>query len=150
MAALQFKEVVGAESRLQFKQLNDEIFPVTYHSDFYDMIATRRGNHAFILDYSSSPAGTLSFKVDAHVAYVFTFGIVKQLRNRGIGREAWQAVENEFRARYLCKAIALHTQVSNASAISFYKGHGFEISGVVENYYEGLPCNTAYLLTKHI
>jgi len=137
IATIGFGEVGCAVDRLQFKQLNDEIFPVVYNSDFYDIIYTRGNHHAFILMHLSSPVGTLSFKVEAHVAYVFTFGIVKQIRNRGVGGEAWQRVESEFRTRYQCRTIILHTQVSSAVAVSFYKGHGFEISEAIEDYYVG-------------
>lgn len=42
----------------------------------------------------------------------------------------------------------LHVQVGNDEAVKFYQGFGFEKGPVVENYYQRLDENNAYLISK--
>jgi ribosomal protein S18 acetylase RimI-like enzyme len=48
------------------------------------------------------------------------------------------------------KAVYLHVQINNESALSFYKHFGFEINGQVEHYYKRIEPDDAYILEKPV
>lgn len=148
-----FREATSSTDRETLIELNRAIFPVTYDQDFYDTMRIRSHYHAMLLFYGDRAIGTLAFELEkdaahASTAYVFTFGILSEFRDRGIGSTAWREAERIIRETYQCSAILLHTQVASARAIGFYRKHGFTIKERIENYYEGLPCNSAYLMRK--
>lgn len=47
-------------------------------------------------------------------------------------------------------SVYLHVQISNESALSFYKKHGFTIVSTAKNYYEQIQPRDAYVLKKDI
>ncbi|ELA41057.1 uncharacterized protein VICG_01939, partial [Vittaforma corneae ATCC 50505] len=150
VTAVEFKEISTHEEKTEFKNMNRAIFPVVYDDEFYDTMLFRSSYHAALVYCNNQIVGTLSFEVKNRAVYVFTFGLLQRFRGIGLGEKIWTKVEDIFKTTFQCCRILLHTQTSNLKAVDFYKKHGFIIKETVSEYYEGLPCNAAYLFEKYV
>lgn len=150
MEDLKLRRVEKTEDWMELRELNRQILRITYDSEFYDTMMIKNNQYAFILCGLNREVGAFSFEVSQNTAYVFTFGIVESLRGIGLGRKAWVMVEDLLKSVYSCTKVVLHVQQSSMEAVRFYKQQGFDIIELIEDYYEGLVCNAAYLLNKDI
>lgn len=130
------------------KRINLSIFPVAYSDEIYTSMVISSKYHAFLIEYAGETIGSFSLEMHTDRIYIFTFGILQKFRNRGIGSRLWREVELLIIDTFKCCNIELHVNVSNLKAIHFYRKQGFEIKDRIEDYYEGLPDNGAYLLKK--
>ena len=81
------------------------------------------------------------------MGHIITIDVRPQARRRHIGSALLEGAENRLRATN-CHAVRLETAVDNASAISFYKRHGYDVIKVIPHYYSnGLD---ALLLEKKL
>jgi ribosomal-protein-alanine N-acetyltransferase len=81
------------------------------------------------------------------MGHIITIDVRPQARRRHIGSALLEAAENRLHATN-CHAVRLETAVDNASAISFYKRHGYDVIKVIPHYYSnGLD---ALLLEKKL
>lgn len=143
-----FIKVDSWEKLELLKIINSEIFPVIYSEETYTSMMIQANYHAFLIECNDELIGAFALEIQNNNVYIFTFGILKEFRNHGIGSYLWREIELLLSNTFNPDKIELHVNVSNSKAIHFYKKHGFEIKDRVENYYEGLPSNTAYLLEK--
>ena len=80
------------------------------------------------------------------IGHIITIDVRSVARRHHIGSGLLDGAENRLRAN--CSAIRLETAVDNASAISFYKRHGYDVIKVIPHYYSnGLD---ALLLEKNL
>jgi len=81
------------------------------------------------------------------IGHIITIDVRPIARRHHIGSALLNEAEDRFRAAN-CSAIRLETAVDNASAISFYKRHGYDVIRVIPHYYSnGLD---ALLLEKNL
>jgi ribosomal protein S18 acetylase RimI-like enzyme len=81
------------------------------------------------------------------MGHIITIDVRSEARRHQIGSSLLGAAEVRLRAAK-CHAVRLETAVDNASAISFYKRHGYDVIKVIPHYYSnGLD---ALLLEKNL
>lgn len=81
------------------------------------------------------------------MGHIITIDVRPQVRRHRIGSALLEAAEGRLRAAR-CHAVRLETAVDNASALSFYKQHGYDVIKVLPHYYSnGLD---ALLLEKNL
>lgn len=68
------------------------------------------------------------------IGHIITIDVRPIARRHHIGSTLLAAAENRLRAAK-CQAVRLETAVDNASAISFYKRHGYDVIKVIPHYY---------------
>ncbi len=135
--------------------VNKFVFPVVYHDKFYKDVL-EAGELAKLAFYNDVVVGAVCCRVD-HVAednskklYIMTLGCLAPYRRLGIGsmmlRHVLDLVEKDGRF----DSVFLHVQVSNESAIAFYKRFGFDIVETNEKYYKRIEPADAHVLEKKI
>ncbi len=93
-----------------------------------------RGAECLIAQAGKSVAG---FIVTAHaprVGYIVTIDVLPAYRRHATGSKLLNAAEKRLAAAGV-RTIELETATDNASAIAFWKKHGYRTQGVVKNYY---------------
>ena len=68
------------------------------------------------------------------MGHIITIDVRPAIQRQQIGSALLDAAENRLRAAN-CHAVRLETAVNNASAMSFYKRHGYDIVKVIPHYY---------------
>jgi len=68
------------------------------------------------------------------MGHIITIDVRPTARRHHIGSALLAAAENRLRATK-CQAVRLETAVDNASAISFYKRHEYDVIKVIPHYY---------------
>ncbi len=77
------------------------------------------------------------FMVTAHergVGYIVTIDVLDAYRRVGVGTVLLREAERRLAAREV-REIELETATDNASAIAFWRKHGYRNRGVIRNYY---------------
>lgn len=89
-------------------------------------------------DVPFSPSSILGFVVAETsrrgIGHVITIDVRPAIQRQHIGSALLDAAELRLRAAN-CHAVRLETAVSNASALSFYKRHGYDVIKVIPHYY---------------
>jgi ribosomal-protein-alanine N-acetyltransferase len=68
------------------------------------------------------------------VAYIQTIEVLPEMRGRGIGGELLRRIDDSARDKG-ARAISLHVDSENGSAIRLYESHDYVCQGRKENYY---------------
>jgi [ribosomal protein S18]-alanine N-acetyltransferase len=68
------------------------------------------------------------------IGHIITIDIRAEARRHGIGSALLGSVEGRLRSAD-CSCVRLETAVDNASALSFYKRHGYDVIKTVPRYY---------------
>ncbi|KAH0628612.1 hypothetical protein JD844_009970 [Phrynosoma platyrhinos] len=111
----------------QLKRLNQVIFPVSYNDKFYkDVLEV--GELAKLAYFNDIAVGAVCCRVDHSQnqkrLYIMTLGCLAPYRR--------------------------HVQISNESAIDFYRKFGFEIIETKKNYYKRIEPADAHVLQKNL
>uniref|UniRef100_A0A6G1S5B6 N-terminal methionine N(alpha)-acetyltransferase NatE n=1 Tax=Aceria tosichella TaxID=561515 RepID=A0A6G1S5B6_9ACAR len=126
------------------------IFPVNYNDKFYRKLIGS-GQLAKLAYFDGVLAGVVCCRLeladDGKHLYIVTLGCLFTYRRRGIGTAMLRHVI-DYAAEKGVDDIYLHVQSSNTVAIQFYKKFGFEINGVVEDYYKNIEPSSALILKK--
>jgi ribosomal protein S18 acetylase RimI-like enzyme len=89
-------------------------------------------------DDPSSHSSILAFVVAESsrrgMGHIITIDVRPAIQRQHIGSALLDAAENRLRGAN-CHAVRLETAVNNASAISFYKRHGYDVIRVIPHYY---------------
>ena len=97
---------------------------------------------------SSAPIAAKTPASAKHV-YIMTLGVLAAYRNRGIGSGMLKHVLERAEADgYL--SIYLHVHTANAYAIDFYRRHGFENIGKIEDYYKRVTPPDCFVLARRL
>jgi ribosomal-protein-alanine N-acetyltransferase len=68
--------------------------------------------------------------------HIISLDVAQQFRRCGVGSALLRAAEESLMARGV-HTIDLETAVDNQPAIAFWRRHGYEIAGAIEDYYDG-------------
>ena len=68
------------------------------------------------------------------VGHIISIDVLPGSRRLGIGSRLLSAAEERLRTA-LCRTVVLETAVDNASALAFYKRHGYSVVEIVPRYY---------------
>jgi ribosomal-protein-alanine N-acetyltransferase len=92
--------------------------------------------------------GFLIFQTErGQTGHIVTIDVVGNARRSGVGSKLLSSAEERLRAAQTA-TVYLETMVSNASAISFYRRHGYEIVRTEARYYPNGA--DAYVLAKEL
>ena len=99
----------------------------------------------------SNPSSVLGFVVAEAsrrgMGHIITIDVRPAIQRQHIGSALLDAAELRLRAAN-CHAVRLETAVDNASALSFYKRHGYDVIKVIPHYYSNRV--DALLLEKNL
>ncbi|KAI7859328.1 acyl-CoA N-acyltransferase [Circinella umbellata] len=132
----------------QLRKLNQVIFPVNYGDKFYkDVIEA--GELAKLVYYNDVCVGAVCCRKETHgdetQLYMMTLGVLEAYRKLGLGGRLLKHIlehASEF------SSINLHVQITNESALNFYKKNGFEVIGTEKDYYKHIEPRDAYILRR--
>jgi ribosomal-protein-alanine N-acetyltransferase len=94
------------------------------------------GADCLVAEADNQAAGFILTAHDDHWGYIVTIDVLEAHRRRGIGAMMLQESERTLAASGVHE-VALETATNNASAIAFWKKHGYRTEGVRKNYYPG-------------
>lgn len=80
------------------------------------------------------------------LGHVISIAVHPLYRGLGIGSKLLKALEERFASRGALR-IFLEVDVLNKPAVSFYRKHGYVVSGVLKNYY---GVSDAYVMVKEV
>ena len=141
--------------------INESIFPVIYADSFYKDLA-KSGQLAKLFLFRDLPVGAVACRLEPigtpatadrlhpRRMYIMTLGVLAAYRRLGIGTRMIDYVLKLCDKTPSVTTVALHVQITNEAALTFYKRHGFEIVSTEEDYYRRLDPSTAYVLEKKI
>nr|XP_045017199.1 N-alpha-acetyltransferase 50-like [Jaculus jaculus] len=137
----------------QLKRLNQVIFPVSYNDKFYkDVLEV--GELAKLAYFNDIAVGAVCCRVDHSQnqkrLYIMTLGCLAPYRRLGIGTKMLNHVLNICEKDGTSDNIYLHVQISNESAIDFYRKFGFEIIETKKKYYKRIEPADAHVLQKNL
>lgn len=133
------------------RALNLALLPVQYNQYFYQKALgyLKYSRFAYFNDFV---VGGLICreepKDNEKTLYILTFGVLEQYRKHGIGVQLFDELLNSAKNDPEIKKIYLHVQISNETAIRFYKNVGFEEVEKIENYYQDIDPPHCYYLRK--
>ena len=143
----------------QLRLLNTTIFPVRYNDDFYKKVYVNPKLAQFGL-FNDTPIGAVAGRIEESKEtkmntqlYIMTLGVLEPYRSLGAGAKLLRYLidlvktDSEFKE---LQTIVLHVQTSNASALKFYAKFGFEVTGLIENYYQKLDPPDCHILTLQV
>ena len=82
-----------------------------------------------------------TFKKDKRI-HIMSIGILEEYRRKNLGTKLIEYLKNSSEYQ-----ISLYVQISNETAIAFYKKNSFEINKEIINYYDNLDVKNAYYMT---
>ena len=84
----------------------------------------------------SQIAGFILTAHSDHWAYIITIDVLEPHRRHGVGAMMLREAERTLSANGV-QQVALETATNNASAIAFWKKHGYRTQGIRKDYYPG-------------
>lgn len=135
------------------RTLNLALLPVQYNQYFYQKALgyTKYSRFAY---YNDIVVGGLicreETKDNEQTLYILTFGVLESYRKHGIGVQLFDELMNMAKKDPALKKIYLHVQISNETAIRFYKNVGFEEVEKIENYYQDIDPPHCFYLRKNL
>ena len=101
------------------------------------LVAEEEGTiRGFVLTDRYGPAG-----------HIITLDVAPAVRRRGVGSALVEAAHESMK-RAGVREVELETSTTNATAIAFWKRHGYRECGVLPNYYEN--GEDAYWMTRRL
>jgi len=79
--------------------------------------------------------------------HIITVDVLPEVRRTGLGSRLMAAAEERLR-ELGCTAVILEVAVDNATALAFYKRHGYAVTGTIPRYY--LDSIAALVLAKQL
>uniref|UniRef100_A0A6A7FX24 N-terminal methionine N(alpha)-acetyltransferase NatE n=1 Tax=Hirondellea gigas TaxID=1518452 RepID=A0A6A7FX24_9CRUS len=137
----------------QLKLLNQVVFPVSYNDKFYKDVL-EAGELAKLAYYNDVVVGGVCCRIDVTEGqrrlYIMTLGCLAPYRRLGIGTKMLEHVLKYVEEDDNFHCIFLHVQVSNESALDFYRNFGFEVVETKQHYYKRIEPADAHVLQKTI
>lgn len=136
----------------QLKRLNQVIFPVSYN-DKFNKDVLEVGELAKLAYFNDIAVGACTIGWIIHRIkrlYIMKLGCLAPYQKLGIGTKMLNHVLNICGKDGTFDNIYLHVQISNESAIDFYRKFGFEIIETKKNYYKRIEPADAHVLQKNL
>jgi ribosomal-protein-alanine N-acetyltransferase len=118
-------------------RIDQECFPPGIAYSKEELKAYIRSRGSFTLVACDSERGTPKAFIVVHagsVGHIVTIDVVSSVRRAGLGSLLMAAAEERLRAAGV-RALGLETAVDNATALAFYKRHGFSVVRTWPRYY---------------
>ena len=126
-----------SEDVKQVAEIEEQCFSVPWsRQGFLDSIA--REDTIFLVakeEVSDKIMGYIGMYMSFEEGEITNVAVSLEYRNQGIGARLVRAIQLAGKERNL-ERIILEVRISNASALSLYKGNGFEELGIRKNFYE--------------
>ncbi|KAI0988740.1 hypothetical protein GJ496_011329 [Pomphorhynchus laevis] len=136
----------------QLQTINSVVFPIIYNPSFYQDVLNEHSALSRLAYCNDLVVGAVCGRIEntesCRRLYIMTLGVLESYRHLGIGSKLLDFVMKTALDDKTISGVYLHVQTSNEQAINFYKKSGFELSGVLENYYRNLDTTSAYLVVK--
>ena len=150
---------IGSSAVPELRALLDDALPVKYPDAFYRSVpnmprSLARGAYVerrligavvCFVRAAESTAGWIRADADERLV-VSMLAVRPDHRGRGVASALLRAVIETAVATPSVGAVELHVQTSNATALSFYKGHGFVLLVRKPDFYDGIDPPHAYQL----
>lgn len=143
---INFKAAVSAEDLMQIEEMASIIWydhytpiigteQVAYMLDKFQSVASmseqiQNGYQYFLILQDKTQVGYLSFIKREDELFLSKVYILKELRGQGIGKKAFEFIENEAKENQ-CKKITLTVNRNNINSIKAYENSGFLNTGAI-------------------
>ncbi len=94
------------------------------------------GADCLVAENDNQIAGFILTAHDGDWAYIITIDVLEPHRRHGVGTMMLREAERALSANGV-QQVALETATNNASAIAFWKKHGYRTQGIRKDYYPG-------------
>ena len=94
------------------------------------------GADCLVAEADNQAAGFILTAHDDRMGYIITIDVLELYRRHGMGTMMLQEAERRLAASGV-REVSLETATNNASAIAFWKKHGYRTQGVRNDYYPG-------------
>jgi ribosomal-protein-alanine N-acetyltransferase len=94
------------------------------------------GAACLVAEAANQSAGFILTSHDDYWGYIVTIDVLEPYRRLGLGTMLLREAERGLAAGNV-REVELETATNNASAIAFWKKHGYRTQGVKKNYYPG-------------
>jgi ribosomal protein S18 acetylase RimI-like enzyme len=94
------------------------------------------GADCLVAEADSQTAGFILSAHDDRWGYIITIDVLEPYRRLGIGAMLLHEAERKLAATGV-REVNIETATNNASAVAFWKKHGYRTKGVRKNYYPG-------------
>jgi ribosomal protein S18 acetylase RimI-like enzyme len=94
------------------------------------------GADCLVAETDSQTAGFILTAHDDRWGYIITIDVLEAHRRHGVGTMMLREAERALAATGV-REVRLETATNNASAIAFWKKHGYRTRGVIRGYYPG-------------
>ena len=137
----------------QFRKINESTLAVAYSEKFYLAILSQWQEFSFFAYLSDITIASISARREVRneeeCIYVMTCSVLKAYRYLKIGSMLMQHL-SEKAGKVGIKTVFLHVWTASTDALNFYLALGFEKSEEIQDYYQELTPQSAYVLTKKI
>jgi ribosomal protein S18 acetylase RimI-like enzyme len=135
----------------QFKKINEATLAVNYSEKFYLAVIAQWKEFSFFAYASDLTIGSISsrreIRNDETCLYVMTCSVLKPYRHLKIGSQLVKQMETKAIEAGI-KTIFLHVWTASVEAFQFYSALSFEKVEEIEDYYQELTPQSAYILSK--
>ena len=94
------------------------------------------GADCVVAEAGCQPGGFILTARQDRWGYIVTIDVLKAYRRHGLGTLLLQEAERKLAASGV-NEVTLETAINNASAIAFWKKHGYRTRGTIRGYYPG-------------
>ena len=126
---------------IEIENIGSKCLPIYYK--IYDLLQLNKSSDYIMLKASINDkivGFIITEKINDYL-HIMSIAILKKYRNQNIGSKLINFIKNKY------NKITLFVQASNKIAINFYEKNLFTKTSLLENYYENLKCNDAFLYT---
>lgn len=144
---------VSEKTLTQFKKINENTLAVAYSEKFYQAVTSQWQEFTFFAYLTDITIGSISARRerrnDETCLYIMTCSVLKPYRHLKIGSMMMKHLM-EKAAKSGVAAIFLHVWTASVEAYEFYMALDFTKESEIEDYYQELTPQSAYVLTKRL
>ena len=136
---------VRKEDMPRIYEIEKNSFSHPYPPRLIDLLFERNRQAFFVAEVDDRVVGYAVAAVEAHdVGHVISVAVSSEMRRRGVGKALMRRLIQELKEIGV-SVIRLEVEKDSIAAQKMYKGLGFEVTGVIKDYYES--GGDAYVMT---